>query len=136
MVSVGYIGEDAISDCLNLRGIYFAGNAPGWDPYAFSNDTNAAFYYLPGTTGWTPKPGGWPMVLWNPQPVAFGVNANQFGFNITGSSNIVVVVEASTDLANPAWIPLATTTLTNGLSFFSDPQWSNFPARFYRFSSP
>jgi len=50
-----------------------------------------------------------------------GVRTNQFGFNITGTSNIVVVVEASTKLGNPTWSPLATNTLTDGSSYFSDP---------------
>ena len=66
---------------------------------------------------------------------------NQFGFNITGSSNLVIVVEACTDFANPVWQPVQTNTLntfigTNGTSYFSDPQWTNYPARFYRFRSP
>ena len=49
------------------------------------------------------------------------MRTNQFGFTITGSSNIVVVVvEASTNLANPAWYPLAANTLAGGSSYFSD----------------
>ena len=84
-------------------------------------------------------------MLWNPQAQtadgSFGVQNNQFGFNITGSSNLVIVVEASTDMSNPAWIPVGTNTLntfvgTNGTSYFSDPQWTNYPNRFYRFRSP
>ena len=43
-----------------------------------------------------------------------------------------VVVETCTNLANPAWSPVATKTLTGNSSYFSDPQWSNYPARFYR----
>ncbi len=66
---------------------------------------------------------------------------DQFGFNITGSSNLVIVVEACTNLANPVWLPVSTNTLntyvgTNGTSYFSDPQWTNNPAGFYRFRSP
>jgi hypothetical protein len=61
-----------------------------------------------------------------------GVRTNQFGFNITGTSNIVVVVEANTNLANPTWSPLRTNTLTGGSTYFSDPQWTNYPSRFYR----
>jgi len=78
-------------------------------------------------------------VLWNPQvqnDASFGVQNNRFGFNITGTSNLVIVVEASTNLANPIWSPVATNTLTGGTSYFSDPQWTNYPGRFYRFSSP
>ena len=65
-----------------------------------------------------------------------GVRNNQFGFTITGTTNLVVVVEASPNLANPAWIPLATNTPINGSAYFSDPQWANYPARFYRLRWP
>ena len=65
-------------------------------------------------------------------PASPGVRTNQFGFNIIGTSNIVVVVEASTNLANPTWSPLRTNTLTGGSSYFSDPQWTNYSSRFYR----
>ena len=79
-------------------------------------------------------------VLWNPQvqtsDASFGVRTNQFGFTITGTSNLVIVVEACTNLANPIWSPVATNTLTGGSSYFSDPQWTNYPARFYRLRSP
>ena len=50
---------------------------------------------------------------------SLGVRTNQFGFNTTGTSKIVVVVEASTNLANPVWLPLATNTLTGGSAYFS-----------------
>jgi hypothetical protein len=64
------------------------------------------------------------------------VRTNQFGFNINWANGMTVVVEASTNLANPAWSPLATNTLTSGSAHFSDPKWTNYPARFYRLRSP
>jgi hypothetical protein len=50
-------------------------------------------------------------------------------------------VEAATNLSNPVWSPVSTNALntfigTNGSSYFSDPQWTNYPAAFYRFRSP
>jgi len=33
-------------------------------------------------------------------------------------------------------LPLATNTFTGGSSYFSDPQWTNYPARFYRLRAP
>jgi len=45
-------------------------------------------------------------------------------------------VEACTDLANPAWSPVSTNILSGGWSYFSDPQWTNHPRRFYRLRSP
>ena len=109
----------------------------------FYHDNNATVYYLPGTTGWgapgTPF-GGLPTMLWNPQAQtsdgSFGVQTNRFGFNITGTTNIPIVIEACANLASPVWVPLQSCTLTNGSVYFCDPQWTNYPGRFYRFRSP
>jgi hypothetical protein len=136
------MGSYAFQGCSNLTAIYFQGNppTPTNNLTAFLGDTNGIVYYLPGTTGWGATFGGLPTVLWNPQAQtgdgSFGVLSNQFGFNITGSSNLVIVVEASTNLMNSSWIPVATNTLIGGTFYFSDPQWTNYPARFYRLSSP
>jgi hypothetical protein len=79
-------------------------------------------------------------VLWNPliqtAGAKFGVQSNQFGFNITGTNNFKVVVETCTNLANPVWTPLQTVTLTNGSVYFSDPQWTNYPTRYYGLGLP
>jgi hypothetical protein len=69
-------------------------------------------------------------------PVDGGVRTNHFGFTITGSSNLMLVVEGATNLGNPAWLPLSTNTLTGGSSFFSDATWTNYHSRYYRLSSP
>ena len=83
---------------------------------------------------------GLPVELWEPQvqtsDPSFGVRTNQFGFTIGWVSDMTVVVEASTSLANPVWSPVATNTLTSGSSYFSDPAWTNYPGRFYRLRSP
>jgi hypothetical protein len=70
-----------------------------------------------------------------PCPVALplvnvGVVSSQFGFDIAGGSNQVIVVEASTDLVD--WTALATNTLGAGPMHFSDPDSTNFQQRFYR----
>ena len=77
-------------------------------------------------------------MLWNPQvePASFGIRTNQFGFTITGSSNLVVVVEASGSLANPVWSPLQTNALNGNPLYFTDPYWTNYPSRFYRVTWP
>ena len=140
--SVTNIGSYAFAHCTSLNGVYFQGNAPSVGSSVFDGDNNATVYYLPGTTGWEnfAQLTGLPTVLWNPQvqtsDASFGVRTNQFGFNITGTSNLVIVVEACTNLANPIWSPVGTNTLTGGSSYFSDPQWTNYPARFYRLRSP
>ena len=42
----------------------------------------------------------------------FGVQTNPFGFIISWATNVPVVVEACTNLANPTWSPVDTNTLT------------------------
>jgi hypothetical protein len=49
---------------------------------------------------------------------------------------MAVAVDACTDPANPVWTPLQTNTLTGDTLYFSDPQWTNYPARFYRLRWP
>jgi len=133
--SVTNIQGLAFEVCPRLTSVFFMGDAPAIDPSAFADD-NATVYYLPGSTGWGTTIGGCPTALWNPQLQAMGVQSNGFAFTITGTTNIPLVVEACTNLANASWTPLQTCTLTNGLFFFSDPQWTNYPARFYRLRSP
>ncbi|HRI12582.1 MAG TPA: hypothetical protein PLX89_06200 [Verrucomicrobiota bacterium] len=62
----------------------------------------------------------------------FGVGADGFGFLISWAPDASVVVEAGPDLAAPVWSPVSTNTLTSGTSQFTDPQWTNYPNRFYR----
>lgn len=141
--SVTNIGGGAFEGCFYLTRIYFLGNAPSSGASAFAYD-GATIYYLLGTTGWGATFGGLRAVLWNPQAQndgSFGVQTNQFGFNLTGSSNLVIVVEACTNLVAPIWSPVGTNTLntfvgTNGTSYFSDPQWTNYPGRYYRLRAP
>jgi hypothetical protein len=137
---VASIADFAFGWSTNLTSVYFKGNAPAQGSYIFAGDNNATIYYLPGTTGWGATFGGRPTALWNPSiqttKASFGVRTNRFGFNITGTTNIPIVVEASVDLATASWTPLQACTLTNGSIYFSDPQWTNYPARFYRLRSP
>ncbi len=138
--SVTTIGNGAFYACTNLTGVYFQGNAPGVGSGAFFNANNAIVYYLPGTTGWGTTFEGRPTALWTPRvetsDANFGVRTNQFGFDINWASDLVTVVEACTNLTNPVWTPVGTNTLTDGSSYFSDPEWTNHPVRFYRLRSP
>jgi hypothetical protein len=89
-----------------------------------------------------------PAAPWNAQvqnDASFGVQTNLFGFNVIGD-NWTFVVEACTNLVNPTWSPVATNTVTGGISYFNmvtegisyfnDPQWTNYPGRFYRLKMP
>jgi hypothetical protein len=137
--SVTSIGDFAFFECTSLSSVYFTGNAPTADWNAFYNPTA---YYLPGTTGWAGFSAntGLPVVLWNPLIQAggpnFGLSNNQFGFNITATNNFTVVVEACANLANPVWVPIATNTLVNGSSHFSEPFQPGASARFFALIMP
>ena len=150
--SVASLGGNAFGWCTSLKEVYFLGNAPSGGGVFFGDDAATA-YYLAGATGWGSYIGGWspgpgmgsiPTALWSPSsPLGmqlpgntFGGLANEFGFNITGTNNQHVVVEACADLANPVWLPIYTNTLTGGSIPFSDPNWTNYPGRFYRVRSP
>ena len=136
--SVGYIGQEAFAYCGNLKAVFFEGNAPGVGCCVFTFLTPV--YYLSGATGWGATFAGVPTSLWNPliqtSGPSFGVQTNRFGFTITGTADIPIVVEASTTLANADWVPLQSLNLTNGAFYFSDANWTNYPARNYRLRSP
>jgi hypothetical protein len=135
--SVTKIADSAFLFCNNLTGLYFCGNRPIVGPYAFQGGTNMTVYYLPGATGWGFWFYGYQPKLWNPMILSRGIDfADQFGFAITGTTDIPIVVEASTKLASVNWTALQTCTLTNGSVYFSDLQRTNYPARFYRIRSP
>ena len=140
-VGVTNIGDAAFSWCASLQAIYFPGNAPTFNWEDLSTDSGVTVYYLPGTVGWDGFYDiyGIPIAPWFlPNPVVlagsagFDVQANSFGFVLSWATNESVVVEACTNLANPVWEPLSTNALTDGSSSFEDPQWTNFPTRFYR----
>jgi len=134
------ISSDAFFLCRSLRAAYFGGNPPIADSTVFGFDTNAIIYYLPSAAGWGTSLGGRPAILWNPQAQTgdghFGVQTNHFGFNITGTTNIPIVIEAATNLSAGAWVLLRSLSLTNGSYYFSDAGWSNTACRFYRIRSP
>jgi len=138
--AVTNIGNFAFYSCTNLAGIYDEGDAPGLGSSALAGDSSATVYYLPGTAGWSPLYGGRPTISWNPQiqtgDANFGIQTNRFGFDIAGATNLLEVVQAATNIVNPVWLPIQTNMLTGGLFYFSDPQWSSFPTRYYRLQMP
>jgi hypothetical protein len=138
--SVVIIGGLTFDSCSKLTRCYFQGHAPILGGADLFGDSIATVYYLPGTTNWGTTYSGRPAVLWNPQAQtsdsSFGVRTNQFGFRIIGTTNIPIVVESCTNFSGTAWVALQSCNLTNGSLYFSDPQWTNYPARFYRLRWP
>jgi hypothetical protein len=140
---ITYVADYAFSGCQSLTGVYFKGNEPYGVCCSIFLDTYATVYHVAGATGWV---GGYfgnrPTALWvspnlmlNNRAPNFGVGSNGFGFTVSGTSNAPVIVEASM-FKTPGWLPIYAFTLTNGLVHFSDPQWTNYSARFYRIRSP
>jgi hypothetical protein len=137
--SVTVLDYDAFFGCANLEGIYFIGDTPTLGTDVFGDSDKVIIYYLPGTSGWSSLPDSPPSALWNPQMQTSDggfVLTNGFGFGITGTTNIPIVVEACTNLMNPFWTTLQNCTITNGSIYFSDAAWMNSASRFYRIRSP
>ncbi len=135
------IGSGTFCSCNSLTNLYFAGNAPTFNPFSFDlGDANPLIYYLLGATGWDSVLVWAPTAIWDPQVSTtnsnFGVRSNRFGFTVNGAADLPIVVEACTNLANPVWEPVGTNTLTQGAFDFSHREWTNSPARFYRLRSP
>jgi hypothetical protein len=134
------LADEAFYFCFALDGVYFRSNAPAIAGDPFAGDNNALIYYHLGTSGWITPLDGIATVLWNPSlgsaGLDFGAQNNQFGFIISGTTNIPIVVEACSDLGSMNWVVLSTCALTNGSITFTDPTWTNYPRRFYRISAP
>jgi hypothetical protein len=135
--TVQSIGIFAFSSCTALQELYFEGNCPNFGTDAFSNAGQARVFYSPGTTGWGSF-SDLPAQPWDAKIVSndstFGVDNGQFSFNISGSSGVGFVVEATPSLANPVWTPLLTNVLSGGL-LFKDNQPLH-ASGFYRLRSP
>jgi hypothetical protein len=135
------LGAGAFSYCSQLVGVYFLGDAPTPPfPSAFDGAPLVIVYYMPTANYWNSTFNGRPAVLWNPQfqtgDSSFGMQSNGFSFHVTGTTKIPIVVEAATNLTGSVWVVLRSGSLTNGSAYFMDPDWTNYPARFYRLRSP
>jgi hypothetical protein len=140
--SVSRIEDYAFYQCQSLSSVFFRGDAPsvGWSIF-YGTSLNSVFR-LPGTRAWATTFGGLPTALWSlPGPVVLidatgvGLQTNRFGLTISWATNVPVVVEASTSLSHPVWLPVSTNSLNSGSAYYSDPDWKSHPTRFYRVRS-
>jgi len=136
--TVTSLGNPLLYYCTNLSAIYFLGDAPYYSGTLFGA-ANLTVYYLPGKAGWYRTYGGCPAVPWHaePQPedASFGIHTNRFGFTIVGTSNLVVVIEACTNLAGNRWVAVKTNRLFGGSYHFIDGETPGNASRFYRVRS-
>lgn len=131
--SVTSIGSYAFAFGYVLKSLYFLGDPPALASNAFYTlSSNATVYYYYGTSGWGLTYGGLPAIelAWTPQIAGLISVPTNFGFTIIGTNGMPVVIEASTNLMN--WQPIWTNTLSGASTTFTDPQWKNYPTRFYR----
>lgn len=125
-VALGMAYFDGWSPFESVTNVYNLGLAsPENDPHYNRSGYAAYGYFL----------SRWLALGSTPQAIVMdaglGVQSNRFGFNISWTNGSVIVVEACTNLANPVWTPLQTNALTGDALHFSDPQWTNYAARFY-----
>jgi hypothetical protein len=130
--SRGYIRNYAFASCTNLLAVLFRGNSPYTNDAAnvFAGDSRATVFYLPLTFWWSSTFDGLPTAFWPIQ--VQGIQTGQFGFTINWAGDLTVHVYACTNLENNIWTLVGTNKLdANGSAYFSDPQWTNYPSRYY-----
>lgn len=136
-----HVGDWAFNGCDQLK-VYFHGAAPSLaGSYGRVGGLigGPRIFYAPGQPGWGPTWGGCPTEAWAPEVVVSGGSGRDgrpFSFQISGAANMDVVIGACPDLGNPEWTTLRTSTLTNGVMVFSDPDSTNYAVRFYNLSMP
>lgn len=132
------IGTFAFSECGRLGSVNFLGNAPSVINPTLFTGSKPTIYHVPGAAGWGETFNGRPTAIWSaPYPVILAgasikVQNERLGFTISWAKSLPVLVEASTTASDPVWVPVGTNTTTGGTFYFSDPQWSDYPTRFYR----
>ncbi len=137
--SVIRLEGNAFANCQNLVSAFFLGDMM---PLEFSDlafyGTPVTVYYLPTADGWDPTFFGCPTLLWNPEihGGGFGATPSGFGFSVSGTEGIPIVVKACTNLTRGAWVSLQSTNLAGGSVHISDGDWKNFPARYYIIGIP
>ena len=78
-----------------------------------------------------------PAVLWNPRFTVLTVSGTGGAMNtITGTPDIPLALESSTNLLTAPWGVLLTTNLAGGSLTLIDQTATNAPLRFYRIAGP
>jgi hypothetical protein len=132
--SVTNISERAFEDG-SFASVNFLGNAPAVDGDIFDGcSDDLRVYVLPGTAGWGAAIGNYTPEPWPPTITAVGRDAGSghLGFQADWAAGMKAVLQVRTNLVTADWQPLYTDTFVNAMCYFSDPQWTNHPSRFYR----
>lgn len=136
------VGYGAFANCSSLESVFFAGDAPSfYEASSTFGTVPAIIYHAPGREGWdSVEFPGHALVPWHavvlsgPSP---GFADGLFGFTIFGGTNMPLVVESCTHLADDAWAPsVNTATDSSGAYRFSDAASADKPSCFYRVVFP
>ncbi len=134
------IEYSAFADCPQLESVYFKGAPPLEYEYdLFSNSEQVVVYHLPDVEEWGTNFSQRPTALWRPSirsEMLHDHEAGVFEFEINWVSGMEVVVEAKDDLADDDWEELEAIYLEGNTEHFSDPDWRDYPRRFYRLRMP
>jgi hypothetical protein len=142
--SVTNIGLGAFNSCISLAAIGVDTLNPMYssvDGILFNKTQTELIRYPPARAGRYWVPSGvtiWQFAFDNYGGLTGALSArlapnNAFGFTISQPTNSSIVIETTPNLISPIrWSGLSTNTLSTGLMQFFDPQWTNYPDRFYR----
>ena len=140
--SLQVVGDYAFSDCTGLSTVFFVGAPPSFsDPTSVFTASSATLFYAREDAGWNTLSFADHVLAWwhaaissSPEP---GLSGGRFGFTIVGGTNMPLVVEACTNLADNGWAAIASAKTDSAGSYaFSDPTSTNKPTCFYRIAWP
>ncbi|MCX7722470.1 MAG: leucine-rich repeat domain-containing protein [Verrucomicrobiae bacterium] len=113
--NVTTIGDYAFVYCTTLERVYFLGNAPTTvGQQIFSSADGVTVYYLPNKSGWGPTFAERPTRLWNPLFTGIRPEGPEIRLRISGTPNIPIALEVSTNIACAHWLHQVTTNLAAG----------------------
>ena len=128
--SVAFIGTGAFSGCYSMTSVYFRGNTPITESWAFG-DSSPTIYYRYGTTNWGALYQNHPTAIW-PECLASTITPAGFVIDVVASDDQEIVAETCTNMSDGSWIPVATNAMTGAPVEITIPTTFNDPKRFYR----
>jgi hypothetical protein len=115
--SIKNIGDFAFLSCRALTRAYFAGDEPTIGLHVF-HGSSPTVYYLANTMGWVATFGerptarfSWPKLIDILPPSPPG---DPLALFLAGDTNMLVAVQACTQVSDPDWIDVGAVTLTDG----------------------
>jgi hypothetical protein len=131
------IASAAFNACTALESVYFLGDAitPDFDLFTYCDLVTV--FHLENRSGWSSQFSGRPTSIWR---LALQINGSldnaQTGlFTIQGAPAVPVVVESTSDLLKPNWVPITTNVIPASGTLSVGDQSPPQAARFYRLLS-